>query len=57
MSKPKSGERFKNLEHMLGKEKGVTDPAALAASIGRKKLGEKKMEKLSERGKEIKKKK
>lgn len=37
-------EGFKKLEGKLSKEKGVTDPAALAASIGRKKYGEKGME-------------
>jgi hypothetical protein len=34
---------FKKLEGKLSKEKGVTDPAALAASIGRKKYGAKGM--------------
>jgi hypothetical protein len=45
MAKPKlgSGGRFKALKAKLGKEKGVTDPGALAASIGRKKYGQKKM--------------
>lgn len=33
------GSRFKALKSKLGHEKGVTDPGALAASIGRKKLG------------------
>jgi hypothetical protein len=32
---------FKKLENKLSHEKGVADPAALAASIGRKKYGEK----------------
>ena len=47
----KTGERFKKLEGELSHEKGITDPAALAASIGRKKYGEKKMEGLSKHGK------
>jgi hypothetical protein len=37
-------EGFKKLEGKLSHEKGVTNPAALAASIGRKKYGEKGME-------------
>jgi len=45
-----SGERFKKLESKL-KGKGVKDPAALAASIGRKKFGNKKFNKLSQGGK------
>lgn len=47
----KSGEKFKKLKETLSKEKGVTDPAALAAEIGRKKLGQAKMTQLSEKGK------
>ncbi len=34
---------FKALEGQLAHEKGVTNPAALAASIGRKKYGAKQM--------------
>lgn len=45
-----SGERFAALKSQLGKEKGVRNPAALAAAIGRKKYGNAKMAKLS-RGK------
>lgn len=45
-----SGARFKSLEHELARRGGVKDPAALAASIGRAKYGEKRMESLSERG-------
>lgn len=50
--KPKlgSGERFKQLSTKLAK-KGVKDPKALAASIGRKKYGAKKMAQLSAKGK------
>lgn len=47
--KPKlgSGKRFSNLTKALAKRPGVTNPAALAASIGRKKYGKKKFQKLS----------
>lgn len=45
-----SGKRFKALEEKLEK-KGVDNPAAVAASIGRKKYGAKKMAKLSAKGK------
>jgi hypothetical protein len=42
-----SGERFKNLSKSISKEKGVKDPDAVAASIGRKKYGAKKMGQMS----------
>lgn len=41
---------FKKLKNKLAHEKGVTDPAALAASIGRKKLGNKEMTKRAKAG-------
>lgn len=41
-----SGERFQRLMEKL-KRQGVQDPAALAAAIGRKKYGKKRMAKLS----------
>jgi hypothetical protein len=44
-----SGQRFKNLESKLSQQ-GVKDPAALAASIGRKKFGAKKFNNLSAKG-------
>jgi hypothetical protein len=52
MAKPKlgSGERFKQLSAEL-KKKGVKDPDALAASIGRKKYGKKKFQSLAAKGK------
>lgn len=52
MAKPKlgSGERFKELEGKLSHRKGVTDPAALAAYIGRKKFGAKRMAKMAAHG-------
>lgn len=42
---------FEKLKKMLSHRKGVTDPAALAASIGRKKYGEEGMEEKSIAGK------
>jgi hypothetical protein len=50
--KPKlgSGERFKQLSSKLDK-KGVEDPKALAAAIGRKKYGKSKFQKLAAKGK------
>lgn len=42
-----SGGRFANLSAALAKRPGVKNPGALAAFIGRKKYGEKKMSKLS----------
>jgi hypothetical protein len=44
MKKPKlgTGKRFAELKSKLGKEKGITNPGALAAFIGRKKYGAKK---------------
>lgn len=46
------GGRFQKLEGQLAAKPGVTDPKALAASIGRKKLGAPKMAELAEKGKE-----
>lgn len=52
--KPKlgSGERFKELEGKLAHRKGVSSPGALAAFIGRKKFGKKKMAEMSAKGRE-----
>ena len=49
--KPKlgSGKRFASLKAKLGR-KGIKNPGALAAAIGRKKYGAKKFAKLSARG-------
>jgi hypothetical protein len=44
-----SGTRFKSLTKKLSR-KGIKNPGALAASIGRKKFGAKKMAKLSSAG-------
>ena len=53
MAKPKlgGGGRFKALKKELAGKKGVTDPGALAAAIGRKKYGAKKMAKMAAAGK------
>lgn len=44
-----SGERFATLKGQLSR-KGVRDPAALAASIGRKKFGNRRFNALSRHG-------
>jgi hypothetical protein len=51
--KPKlgSGARFAKLKAALSHKPGVTDPAALAASIGRKKYGAEKMQSMARAGK------
>lgn len=46
-----SGERFASLERKIASRGNVRDPAAVAASIGRKKYGAEKMAKLSRKGK------
>lgn len=53
MKKPKlgTGKRFEKLEKGIAAEGGIKDPAAVAASIGRKKYGEKKMAAMSAKGK------
>lgn len=45
-----SGARFAALKNKLADRPGVTDPAALAAYIGRKKYGAKKMAAMSAKG-------
>lgn len=49
--KPKlgSGARFKAVERSAAKS-GASDPAAVAAAVGRKKYGAKKMASLAEKG-------
>jgi len=44
------GGRFKALKGKLSKEKGVKDPGALAAAIGRKKFGKSKFQSMSKKG-------
>lgn len=48
--KPGGGGRFEALEHKLEGRKGVTNPGALAAYIGRKKYGAAKMAHFSAEG-------
>lgn len=45
-----SGKRFANLEKEIAKKGNVKDPAAVAAAIGRKKYGEKKMSEMAATG-------
>jgi hypothetical protein len=54
MAEPKlgTGERFEKLEHQLSGRKGVKKPGALAAFIGRKKYGAKRMAKMAAHGRE-----
>ena len=47
---PGGGGRFAKLEGELSHEKGVRNPSAVAAAIGRKKYGAKKMAKFSAGG-------
>jgi hypothetical protein len=46
-----SGERFAALQSELAGRPGVTNPGGLAASIGRKKYGKKRFQKLAAKGK------
>jgi hypothetical protein len=50
-----SGRRFSALKGSLAKRKGVKNPGALAASIGRKKYGKTKMQKMAAAGRKRKK--
>lgn len=45
-----TGQRFSALTQQLAAKPGVRDPKALAAAIGRKKFGAKKMGSLSAKG-------
>ncbi len=49
--KPGGGGRFAKLKSELGHRKGVTNPGALAAWIGRRKYGESGFQKMAARGK------
>lgn len=53
MALPKlgSGKRFKSLANKFARE-GVSDPKGLAAYVGRKKYGNKKMNAMAEKGRE-----
>ena len=44
------GGRFAALKNKLSQQKGVTNPGALAAVIGRKKMGKAKFQKLATAG-------
>lgn len=46
-----SGQRFSALTQQLAQKPGVTNPDALAASIGRKKYGKTRFQQLSAKGK------
>ena len=46
-----TGERFKALKNKLSGQKGITNPGALSAAIGRKKYGKAKFQSLSRHGK------
>lgn len=46
-----SGKRFKTLANKIARGGHVENPDAVAASIGRKKYGNKKFQKLAEKGK------
>jgi uncharacterized protein YbjT (DUF2867 family) len=46
-----TGKRFETLTQAIGKRGGVDNPAAVAAAIGRKKYGAKKMAGLATKGK------
>lgn len=46
-----SGKRFQRLANKMARE-GVDDPDAVAASIGRKKYGNKRMNAMAEKGRE-----
>lgn len=48
--KPGGGGRFAALKEKLSHRPGVTDPGALAAAIGRKKYGAKRMAQFSAEG-------
>lgn len=48
--KPGGGGRFAKLKGQLARKPGIRDPAAVAAAIGRKKYGEKKMTHWSAQG-------
>lgn len=52
MSKPKlgTGARFRALVGKLGARGGVSNPAAVAAFIGRRKFGKKRFQQLATRG-------
>ena len=46
-----SGKRFATLKNKLAHEKGVDNPGAVVAAIGREKYGNKKMAAMASKGK------
>lgn len=52
-SKLGSGNRFASLSKSLSKQPGIYDPKGLAAAIGRKKYGDKKMASMAAKGKKM----
>jgi hypothetical protein len=46
-----SGARFAALKSKIAKKGGASDPGAVAASIGRKKYGKERFQKLAAKGK------
>lgn len=51
-SKPGTGTRFKALKAILARRKGVTNPGAVAAAIGRKKYGAEAFAKMAAKGRQ-----
>lgn len=49
-SKPGEGERFQALKKAIASRGNVDNPAAVAASIGRKKYGKKKFQAMAAKG-------
>lgn len=49
-----TGTRFAKLEKSIAKKGNVSDPAAVAAAIGRKKYGAKKMASMAAKGRKAK---
>jgi hypothetical protein len=50
-----SGKRFKSLVKKIKKKGNISDPAALAAYIGRKKYGKKRFQQMATKGRKAKK--
>jgi hypothetical protein len=49
-AKPGTGKRFEALTKQLSHKKGIRDPGAVAAAIGRRKYGASKMAKWAAKG-------
>lgn len=48
--KPGGGGRFAKLKAKLSHRKGISNPGAVAAAIGRKKYGKRKFQKMASKG-------